>query len=88
MKRQNQLQLMTEEEKRVEYDRFWSADEQSFFPPITIAIVLNKSLAWLQKKRCDGGGIPFTKPSGNKIVFYKKSDVLDFLNSKKMHHTT
>lgn len=87
MKRQNQLQRMTEEEKRLESEKFWSADENSCFPPVTIAIILNKSLAWLQKKRCNGGGIPFVKPAGNKIIYYKKADVLQFLNQNKMQHT-
>ncbi len=87
MKRQNALQRMTEEQKRLETERFWVADNNAQFTPVTIAIVLGKSLAWLQKKRCDGNGIPFSKPDGNKIIYYQKADVLEFLNKNKMQHT-
>ncbi|MFW2039332.1 DNA-binding protein [Acinetobacter ursingii] len=78
---------MTLNEKIAESKRFWEAGENATFPPETIAIVMGMSLSWLQNKRSSGGGIPFTKPSGNKIIFYKKSDVLEYISKNKLAHT-
>lgn len=86
MKRQNQLQRMTEEEKRLEAEKFWSANNQEYFKPTTVAIILQKSLDWLQKKRCEGDGIKYIK-TGHKSVSYQKQDVLDYMDRQKQIHT-
>lgn len=86
MKRQNALQRMTEEQKRLETERFWSASNDEFFTSTTVAIALKKSVDWLQKKRCAGDGIPFIK-TGHKSILYKKQDVLDYLEQQKQKHT-
>ncbi len=52
----------------------------------TVAIVMHVSLPWLQKKRCEGGGIPFSKPH-KRQVNYMKSDVLAYIEQNKMAHT-
>ncbi|MFI7961829.1 DNA-binding protein, partial [Acinetobacter baumannii] len=49
-------------------------------------IVMHVSLPWLQKKRCEGGGIPFSKPH-KRQVNYVKADVLAYIEQNKMAHT-
>ncbi len=84
----NKLKQLTAEQRKLESDRFWSATDDAIFPPITIAVVLDKSLSWLQAKRCNGDGIPFIKQS-KKVIYYQKSDVLDFINQyAKIPHTS
>lgn len=80
------LHRMTEQQKEEELKSFWNADNQCLFPPATIAIVLKRSIPWLQKQRTEGGGIPFLK-LGHKTVVYQKKDVLDYINSKKLSFT-
>lgn len=65
---------------------FRNAPLEAEFTPETISLVYHLSLAWLQKKRCEGGGIPFTKPTA-KTVLYKKDDVLGFMESNRLQHT-
>lgn len=81
------LNRNTDTDIQAEIDRFNSADENTSFSPESIAIVLDVSLSWLQKKRCDGGGIPFSKLHYRKIL-YKKSDVLAFINAQRIHSTS
>lgn len=79
---------LTPEQIKIESDRFWSASDDAVFPPITIAIILKKSLSWLQAKRCNGDGIPFIKHS-KKVIYYQKSDVVEYLNKfGKVPHTS
>ncbi|HAV4985333.1 DNA-binding protein [Acinetobacter baumannii] len=66
--------------------QFWEAADNQTFPPETIAIVMHVSLPWLQKKRCEGGGIPFSKPH-KRQVNYVKADVLAYIEQNKMAHT-
>ena len=86
-RRLNKLDRMTTEEKTAESSRFWQAANDALFPPETVAIVLGMSLSWLQTKRCNGDGIAFVKPNGNKIIYYQKSDVLDYINKNKLMNT-
>ncbi|MBP8006772.1 MAG: DNA-binding protein [Acinetobacter sp.] len=86
MSRLTKLDTMTAEEKDAAKREFWNASNDETFPPETIAIVMRVSLPWLQKKRCEGGGIPFTKPH-KRQVNYIKSDVLEYIEQKKMAHT-
>lgn len=82
------LKTLTPEQIKAESDRFWSASDDAVFPPITIAIILGKSLSWLQAKRCNGDGIPFIKHS-KKVIYYQKSDVIEYLNQfGKVPHTS
>lgn len=81
------LNRKTDKEIQAEIDKFNSADEDSAFSPETIAIVLDVSLSWLQKKRCEGGGIAFSKIHYRKII-YKKSDVLAYIRSQRIHSTS
>ena len=84
----NRLKNLTPEQAKAESDRFWSASDDAIFPPLTIAVVLNRSLSWLQAKRCNGDGIPFIKQS-KKVVYYQKSEVLNLINqSVKVPHTS
>lgn len=83
------IKHLTAEQIKAESDRFWSATDDAIFPPMTVAIVLGKSLSWLQAKRCNGDGIPFIKHS-KKVIYYQKSDVMAFINQfgKVPHHHT
>ncbi|EPP8672006.1 DNA-binding protein, partial [Acinetobacter baumannii] len=77
---------MTHAEKEAAKKEFWEAADNQTFPPETVAIVMHVSLPWLQKKRCEGGGIPFSKPH-KRQVNYMKSDVLAYIEQNKMAHT-
>ncbi|EPP0560108.1 DNA-binding protein [Acinetobacter baumannii] len=86
MSRLNKLARMTPEEKAALKKEFWDADDNQTFPPETVAVVMHVSLPWLQKKRCEGGGIPFSKPH-KRQVNYVKADVLAYIEQNKMAHT-
>lgn len=86
MSRLTKLDLMTHAEKEAAKKEFWEAADNQTFPPETVAIVMHVSLPWLQKKRCEGGGIPFSKPH-KRQVNYMKSDVLAYIEQNKMAHT-
>ncbi|NIE95642.1 DNA-binding protein [Acinetobacter sp. Tr-809] len=87
MARLTKLDRMSPEEKTAESNRFWAANDSAQFPPETVAIVLGLSLSWLQNKRTNGGGIPFFKPDGRKIIYYLKADVINYINKNKLKHT-
>ncbi|HAV3548204.1 TPA: DNA-binding protein [Acinetobacter baumannii] len=86
MSRLTKLDRMTHAEKEAAKKEFWEAADNQTFPPETVAIVMHVSLPWLQKKRCEGGGIPFSKPH-KRQVNYMKSDVLAYIEQNKMAHT-
>lgn len=86
--RLTKLDRMSAEEKAAESNRFWVANDSAQSPPETVAIVLGLSLSWLQNKRINGGGIPFFKLDGRKIIYYLKADVIDYINKNKLKHTT
>lgn len=81
------LKNITKAEIQAEIDRFNTANENESFSPESISIVLGVSMAWLQKKRCEGGGIPFSKVHYRKII-YKKSDVLDYIDRNRINSTS
>ncbi|MEN3967941.1 MULTISPECIES: helix-turn-helix domain-containing protein [Acinetobacter] len=81
------LNRKTSAEIQAEIDKFNLADENASFSPETIALVLDVSMSWLQKKRCEGGGIAFSKIHYRKII-YKKSDVLAYIRSQRIHSTS
>ncbi|WP_038342123.1 helix-turn-helix domain-containing protein [Acinetobacter sp. A47] len=78
---------MNNDEIQAEIERFNTADNDASFSPESIAAVLGVSLSWLQKKRCVGGGIPFSKVHYRKIM-YKKSDVLAYIESQRIQSTS
>jgi len=86
MARLTKIDKMTAEERSFKIKEFQQAPYESHFPPEVLSLVYNISLAWLQKKRCDGGGIPFSKPTARTIL-YKKADVLDYMERQKLLHT-
>ena len=87
MNRVTKLDRMTNEEILMETNRFWNSPNDAYFPPETVAIVYDVSLSWLQLKRCDGEGIPFTKASARRIR-YQKQDILAFFDQKKLNNTS
>ncbi|WP_349929411.1 DNA-binding protein [Acinetobacter sp. A1-4-2] len=86
MGRLTKIDKMSECQKKALIKDFRNAPLEAEFTPETIALVYHLSLAWLQKKRCEGGGIPFTKPTA-KTVLYKKEDVLEFMDNNRLQHT-
>lgn len=85
-RRLNKLERMSDDDKLVESNRFWTAPDDALFPPETVALVCSVSIAWLQVKRCTGDGIPFVK--GLRKIHYQKKDVLDYFNTKKLLNTS
>ena len=83
----SKLNSMTAAEKEIEIERFQNANDSEAFSPDVIAIVLDVSLSWLQKKRCEGGGIPFSKIHYRKIV-YKKADVISYIQRQTINSTS
>lgn len=86
MPRLTKIDKMSTEQKSTLITDYRNAPNDAEFTPEVIALAYNVSLAWLQKKRCEGGGIPFSKPTA-KTILYKKQDVLDFMENNRMKHT-
>ncbi|WHP06961.1 helix-turn-helix domain-containing protein [Acinetobacter corruptisaponis] len=78
---------MNSEDVQVEIERFNTANDDASFSPESIAAILGVSLSWLQKKRCEGGGIPFSKLHYRKII-YKKADVLAYIERQRIQSTS
>ncbi|MCE5180501.1 MAG: DNA-binding protein [Betaproteobacteria bacterium] len=68
--------------KPVDTADFWKAPPEARFNQKVVARVIDYSEAWLEIKRCKGGGIPFVKDKGGR-VFYLKSDVLEWMGGAK-----
>lgn len=79
------LSEMSDEERDFRLNRFLDAPEQQLFPQEDIAIYLSCSTNTLQRLRCTGGGIPFSKVG--RSVSYKKADVLLFQQKKTVMNT-
>ncbi|MFP0263714.1 helix-turn-helix domain-containing protein [Acinetobacter pittii] len=73
--------------KQAEIDKFNAANDDEEFSPESLAVILDVSTSWLQKKRCEGGGIPFAKVHYRKII-YKKADVLAYIERKRIESTS
>lgn len=50
-----------------------------------VAQMIFMSEAWLEKKRCAGGGIAFVKVGSN--VRYRRKDVIDYINRRTFRNT-
>lgn len=74
-------------DKQAEIDKFNAANDDEEFSPESLAAILDVSTSWLQKKRCEGGGIPFAKVHYRKII-YKKSDVLAYIEKRRIQSTS
>lgn len=85
MSRQTKLSKMTEDEKLLATRIFWESPSDAMFPPTTIALVFNVSIQWLQLKRCEGGGIPFSK--GLRKISYSKGDAVKYFEGQKLTNT-
>jgi hypothetical protein len=86
MSRLTKLDRLSNEEKQSLIIDYRNAPDDSDFPPEVLSLVYGFSLPWLQKKRCEGDGIPFYKPNA-KIVLYKKQDVIEWVNNQRLSHT-
>lgn len=73
--------------KQAEIDKFNAANDDEEFSPESLAVILDVSTSWLQKKRCEGGGIPFAKVHYRKII-YKKADVLAYIERRRILSTS
>ncbi|WP_151963433.1 helix-turn-helix domain-containing protein [Acinetobacter oleivorans] len=74
-------------DKNAEIEKFNAANDDEEFSPESLAVILDVSTSWLQKKRCEGGGIPFAKVHYRKII-YKKADVLAYIERKRIESTS
>lgn len=74
-------------DKNAEIEKFNAANDDEEFSPESLAAILDVSTSWLQKKRCEGGGIPFAKVHYRKII-YKKSDVLAYIEQRRIQSTS
>ncbi|MCV7485080.1 helix-turn-helix domain-containing protein [Acinetobacter baumannii] len=74
-------------DKNAEIEKFNAANDDEEFSPESLAVILDVSTSWLQKKRCEGGGIPFAKVHYRKII-YKKADVLAYIERKRIQSTS
>lgn len=73
----NRLQLINE---------FESAPDSMLFNQNTLAAILDCSTQLLERNRWAGEGVPYLKIGGK--VFYRKSDVLEFLQQQKVYRST
>ncbi|MBI1452832.1 MULTISPECIES: helix-turn-helix domain-containing protein [Acinetobacter] len=76
---------MSQQDKDICLDRFLAAPDQQLFTQEYIAIYLSCSTHTLQRLRCVGGGIPYTKVG--RCVTYKKSDVLAYQERQTVMNT-
>ncbi|WPP87512.1 helix-turn-helix domain-containing protein [Acinetobacter pittii] len=74
-------------DKNAEIEKFNAASDDEEFSPESLAVILDVSTSWLQKMRCVGGGIPFSKVHYRKII-YKKADVLAYIERKRVESTS
>ena len=51
-----------------------------------VAHLIGKSVAWLQRKRWEGGGIPYRKLG--RSVRYAQTDVLAWIHQHPLQHST
>jgi hypothetical protein len=65
---------------------FNSADDSTLFNQTVIAHVLDCSTATMERDRWSGGGIPFIKI--NRLVRYRKADVLEWLGQFRAQEST
>lgn len=79
------LNEMSQQDKDMRLDRFLAAPDQQLFPQEDVAIYLSCSIHTLQRLRCVGGGIPYTKVG--RCVTYKKSDVLAYQERQTVMNT-
>ena len=70
------LEQMTQAEKDVSLNRFLTAPNEQLFTQEDVAIYLNCSTNTLQRMRCNGGGIPYSKIG--RVVTYRKGDVIAY----------
>lgn len=79
------LNEMSQQDKDMRLGRFLAASDQQLFPVEDVAIYLSCSVYTLQRLRCAGGGIPYTKVG--RCVTYKKSDVLAYQERQTVMNT-
>lgn len=79
------LNEMSQQDKDMRLNRFLSAPNQQLFPVEDVAIYLSCSVHTLQRLRCSGGGIPYTKVG--RCVTYKKADVLAYQERQTVMNT-
>ncbi|WP_166169059.1 helix-turn-helix domain-containing protein [Acinetobacter sp. SA01] len=80
------LTEMSQQDKDMRLNRFFlAAPDQQLFPQEDIAIYLSCSIHTLQRLRCVGGGIPYTKVG--RCVSYKKADVLNYQQRQTVMNT-
>ena len=77
---------MTNKNRTQSLAEFNSADDSTLFNQIVIAHVLDCSTATMERDRWSGGGIPYIKI--NRLVRYRKADVLEWLGRFYVQNST
>lgn len=67
-------------------NEFYAAPPDALFPQKTLCAVLGCSEALAERKRWQGGWIPFVKLG--RLVRYRKSDILAYLEHQKACQST
>lgn len=67
---------------------FEAAPPYAVFSQIYVAAVRDCSTFTIERDRWAGIGVPFIKPAGTRQVRYRKSDVLAWLESHGLRHST
>lgn len=80
-----QLSMMSDSEKQKLLNQFLDGSAEQLFPQEAVAVYLQCSTNTLQRLRCVGGGIPYTKIG--RTVAYKKQDVLTYQESRTVMNT-
>lgn len=76
---------MSDFEKQKLLNQFLHAPTEQLFPQESVAVYLQCSTNTLQRLRCVGGGMPYTKIG--RTVAYKKQDVLEYQESRTVMNT-
>lgn len=67
-------------------NEYASAPDEMFFSQNTVAAVLDCSLATIERDRCGGKGVPFTK--FGRLVRYRKMDILEWVAKHQSFRST
>jgi len=67
---------------------FEAAPPYAVFAQIYVAAVRDCSTFTIERDRWAGIGVPFIKPAGTRQVRYRKSDILAWLESHGLRHST
>ncbi len=80
---------MTPSESSHPFADFWQAPPDALFKRQVVALVLGKSVSWLERKALSGDGPAFRKLERHAL--YSKADVIEFIErtaSRRVYSTS